>query len=170
MVVSTASAQALMPPTRFFTFRNPTERRNSTAFELLPPILQCTTIWSDVFSSATRSGSSPRGIRMLPSMREICDLLGIPDVEDHQVIARAHPLVQGLRGDLPFASQVLLLDLFAADSAEQLVVDELRDCRMRAADGAVGVLAQLQLAEVHLHCVQDEEPSRQRCAFAQDAA
>ena len=55
-----------------------------------------------------------------------------------------------------------------ADAAELLVVDQLGHGRMRAADRAVGVLAQLQLAEAHPQRVVDQEPADQRLAGAED--
>src|SRR5215217_92194 len=50
------------------------------------------------------------------------------------------------------------------DAAELLVVDELGHGRVLAADGAVGVLAELHLAEAHAQGVVEQKPSDERLA------
>ena len=54
------------------------------------------------------------------------------------------------------------------DAAELVVVDQLGDGRMRAADRAVGILAQLQRAEVHAQRVDQQQAADQRLADAED--
>ena len=54
------------------------------------------------------------------------------------------------------------------EAAELLVVDQLRDRRVRAAHRAVGILAQLQLAEPHPQRVVDQEAANQRLANSGD--
>src|SRR5215213_268946 len=50
------------------------------------------------------------------------------------------------------------------DAAELLVVDELRNRRVLAADRAVQILAELHLAEAHAQSIIEEEPSDERLA------
>src|SRR5229473_2160928 len=66
---STLSAHAVIPPARFCTLVNPACRKNSTAFALRPPILQCTTISRLESSSFTRFGKSFSGIRCPPMLQ-----------------------------------------------------------------------------------------------------
>ena len=55
-------------------------------------------------------------------------------------------------------------------AAELFVVDQLADRRMRAAHRAVGVLAQLQLAEAHAQRVVNQEAADERFADAEESA
>lgn len=59
-----------------------------------------------------------------------------------------------------------LLGLLGDDAAEGLVVDELGDGRVLAADRAVGVLADLDLAVLHLQGVVDHQAADERVADA----
>ena len=54
------------------------------------------------------------------------------------------------------------------DAAELVVVDQFFDGRVRAADGAVGILAELEVAEVHAQRVDQQEAADERLADAED--
>ena len=56
--------------------------------------------------------------------------------------------------------------LLSTNAAKLVVVYQLRDCRMRTADGAVGILPQLQLAEFHSQRVDQQQSSDERIAYA----
>jgi hypothetical protein len=56
---------------------------------------------------------------------------------------------------------------FRRDAAEDFVVDEFLDGRMVAADGALGVAAELELAELHVEGVEEHEASGEGGAFAE---
>ncbi len=105
---------------------------------------------------------------MLPGIREICDLLGVADVQDDDVLVAAEPLFQLTGPDLPFVTQALGLHFLSADPAELLVVDQFRHGGMRAADRAVGVLSEPELPEAHLHGIDNEQPAGKGFAPAQD--
>src|SRR5918994_404076 len=74
-----------------------------------------------------------------------------------------HLLLELVHADLRHAVD-LLGTLSLRDAAELLVVDELGDGRVLAADGAVGVLAELHLAEAHVQGVVEQKPSDERLA------
>ena len=57
---------------------------------------------------------------------------------------------------------------FGRDAAKLVVVDQLGHGRIGAADRAIGILAQLQLAEAHGERVDEEQAADQRLAFAED--
>src|SRR5581483_6517097 len=57
---------------------------------------------------------------------------------------------------------------FPADAAELVVVNELAHGGMRAAGGAVGILAQLELAEAHAQRVYQHQTPDKRLALAED--
>jgi hypothetical protein len=82
-------------------------------------------------------------------------------VEDVDVLAFIEPGLELSDRDLRHA--VLLLgSLSLRDAAELLVVDQLRNRRVLAADRAVRILAELHLAEAHVQRVVEEEPSDER--------
>src|SRR5207302_2503068 len=54
------------------------------------------------------------------------------------------------------------------NAAELFVVDEVRDCRVRAAHRAVRVFFQLELTELHPQRVEDQKPADQRLANLQN--
>src|SRR5436190_4944625 len=73
---STLSTQSRIPPLRFSTRLNPTERRKSAALALRTPLLQCTISSSSGLSSPYRFGTSPNGMSSDPGMRLVCNLFG----------------------------------------------------------------------------------------------
>ncbi len=114
---------------------------------------------------------------------EVCDgvFVGLADVEDEDVFLCVELLLEFLDGDLRDAvDDGMIGDCFVAgdferadfgwrvDAAELVVVDQLGDGRVRAADGALGVLAQLEGAEVHAECVDQQEAADEGFADAED--
>src|ERR1019366_9852672 len=83
-------------------------------------------------------------------------------------VALVHLFLQLLHRDRGHAHLSLLLFLHPRDTTELLVVDEPRHSGIRAADGAIGVLAHLELAEAHAERVHEEEPSDERFAGSDD--
>src|SRR5437867_3215810 len=85
----------------------------------------------------------------------------LANVEEDDRVALVDLLLQLRDRDLE-----LLPDLFrwTPQAAELLVVDEFLDRRIRSADRALGVLAQLELPELHPERVEDEEAADQRVA------
>lgn len=55
---------------------------------------------------------------------------------------------------------------FGRDAAEHFVIDEFLDGRMVAADGALGIATELELAELHVEGVEEHEASGEGGAFA----
>ena len=53
-------------------------------------------------------------------------------------------------------------------AAEVLVVNELGDSRVLAAEGALGIAPQLEFAELHVERVEQEQAVEERGAFAED--
>src|SRR6266508_1830976 len=83
----------------------------------------------------------------------------LADVEEDDLLPAVDLRFQVVDGDL-----VLLADLFGrrAKPAELLVVDELLDRRVRAADRAGRILPEPKFAELHPERVEDEETANQR--------
>src|SRR3972149_3208121 len=65
------SAQASIPPTRFFTLRTPSSRRKFVILADRIPDLQYTTMSSAVLSSFTRAATWPTGMRTASSRRPL---------------------------------------------------------------------------------------------------
>ena len=99
---------------------------------------------------------------------EVADLVlvRLAHVEDEDVFTGVELPLQFLR--LDFRHRHRGLRLFAADAAELVVVNQFRQGRLGAAGRAVGVLAELQLAELHLQRVKDQQTPLQRLAGAED--
>ncbi len=95
------------------------------------------------------------------------DLLGVAHIQDERPRAAVHQGLELDRRDLALG-RCGGVGLGAADPAELLVVDELADRRLRPADRAFRVLADLHLAEGHVERVVEQEPADQRVARAQD--
>ena len=108
-------------------------------------------------------------------------LVGLADVEDEDVFLGVEFALELLDGDLRdavddrgvgdglVAGDFERADLGGlCDAAELVVVDQLGDGRVRAADGAVGVLAQLEGAEVHAERVDQQQAADERLADAED--
>src|SRR3990172_5381286 len=70
------SAQASIPPTRFFTLRNPSSRRKFVILADRIPDLQYTTMSSAVLSSFTRAATWATGMRTASSSRAISHSMG----------------------------------------------------------------------------------------------
>src|SRR5215204_5095210 len=100
-------------------------------------------------------------------------LVWLAHVDDLQVVAAVDALFQLGRRDLFHPSllrrrRVLHLRNRRPQAAELFVVDQLLHRRVLAADGALRVFPQLQLAEAQLPRVEEEQPVNQRLAPAED--
>src|SRR6185437_1097478 len=90
-------------------------------------------------------------------------------VDELHIFAGIDPALQFLHTDLrDSVFQVGFLLCRGGDAAELLIVDELSDSRIDAADRALGVLAELEFAETHIQRVNEQKPPDQRLAFAED--
>src|SRR5262249_11872695 len=92
---------------------------------------------------------------------EIADLIFVrlAHIENEDVILTIEAPFEFLRSDLRNRNAVLLF--FTTDTTELLIVDEGSNRGRGAADGAFGVLAQLELAEAHAKGIDQEEPPRE---------
>ena len=93
---------------------------------------------------------------------------GLAHVEDEEIVARVEALLEFFHAHLGNAVLYKRHFRLRDDAAELLVVDELGHGGMRAADRAVGILAQLELAEAHVERVDEEQAADERLAFAED--
>src|SRR5215210_1950578 len=94
-------------------------------------------------------------------------LVRLSHVEHLDVLAVVQLALEVMDRDLRYA--VLLCGrVRLGDAAEFLVVDELGDTRVLAADGAVRVLAELHLPKAHAQRIVEEEPSDERLADTED--
>ena len=165
---STSLAQALIPPFRFFTLRKPALSSSSRARAERVPALQNSTISSALSSSERRAAICPSGISVAPSRLRDLQLVRLAHV--HQ--ADGIPLLQALRqlrgADIPIHSRRAFLVVVTRHAAESLVVDQLGHLRLRSADLALGVLAQLDELEGHIQGVVEQQAPDQRRPRAQD--
>ena len=77
-------------------------------------------------------------------------LVGFADIDQVHVLAGVDAALQLLHADLRNSIlQSLLLGGLGCDATELPIIDKLGHCRMQPADRALGILAQLQLAEAH---------------------
>ena len=171
-----------MPPVRFDTFVKPACLRASAALWLRAPDLQWTTI-SRSFLSASSSGAAFDLSDWDEWCAEIYDLVlvRLADVEDEYVFLCVELALQLLNGDLwdsvdygKVADSLVSRDFEGAnlawrgDAAELVVVDQLGHGRVGAADGALGIFAQLQGAEAHAERVDQQQTADERLADAED--
>src|SRR3954465_4214830 len=101
-----------------------------------------------------------RGIKFADALRKIAErdeisaeigdliFVGLADVEHEEIFAGIETALQ-LFGSNVIRVRSGLLVCGGGNAAELLVVDQLRDRRMRAASRALGIFAQLQSAEAH---------------------
>ena len=87
-------------------------------------------------------------------------------VENKKILARIQAPLQFF--DLHIRVRALHRAFLSANAAKLVVVYQLRYRGMRAARRAIGVLAQLQLAELHAQRVYQQQSSNQRFANAED--
>ena len=101
---------------------------------------------------------------------------------ENERVPRVAVLLQGLDADLrnPIlfghiaGNSLVLRDLerthldWLLNTAELVVVDQFGDRRVRAADRAVGILAQLQRAEGHAQCVDQQETAHKGLSYLQN--
>ena len=98
------------------------------------------------------------------------DFLGVAHVEDERRLLHFEEGLELCRRDLLDGRSIgrRRRRLGAADAAEFLVIDQRVDRRVRPADRALGVLADLHFAEGHLEGVVEQEPADQRFPGSQD--
>src|SRR5271155_2911540 len=87
-------------------------------------------------------------------------------VEDEEILFRIQTALQLFY--LNFRKSSSHRFLLPTNAAKLVVVYQLRDRRMRAADRAVGILAQLEFAKLHAQRVNQQQPSDERLARAED--
>ena len=99
---------------------------------------------------------------------EIADLVfvGLAHIEHKEIVSGIEALLQFFRCHVQHGSSCPLL--LATNAAEMLIVNQLRNCWMVAADRTVGVLAQLQFAKAHGERVHQKQASDERLARTQD--
>jgi hypothetical protein len=99
---------------------------------------------------------------------------GLADIEQEKVFAGVALFLELGGGDL--GDSVLQLChpgafdgcWFRDNAAELVVVDQLRNGGVRAADGAVGILAELEFAEAHAQRVDQQQAADEGLALAED--
>ena len=91
-------------------------------------------------------------------------LVRFADIQDENIIMPVKPGLEFLDGHLMGGR---LADS-GINAAELLVVDELPDGWMVAADGTVRILLELQLTELELQCVKEDQPADQRITAVDD--
>src|SRR5215469_3518061 len=90
----------------------------------------------------------------------------LADIEDEQVVAAVEPFFQLFNLDI--GSRYLGFRLLAPNAAELLVIDKLRDRRMRAACRAIGIFPQFEFAEFHAEGIDQQQPADERVALTED--
>ena len=92
---------------------------------------------------------------------DIADLIFVrlANVENVDIVAAIEPRFQLARSDFRNGRR-RRRSLLAANAAEFRVVDQLGDGWMVAANRAFGILAQLQLAELHAERVEQQQAGR----------
>ncbi len=91
---------------------------------------------------------------------DVADLVfvGLAHVENVEVVAAVEALFQIFH--LHFGCGHFGLGLLAANSAELLIVNQLGDGRILSASRAIGILAQLEFAELHAERVDQQQAVR----------
>src|SRR5260370_16051056 len=87
-------------------------------------------------------------------------LVGVAHVENEEIVSTIEPGFQIAWRNLRHLHR-RAGSFFAANAAEFVVIDEFVNRAMRAAHGAVRVLAQLELAEFHSQCVKQEQAANE---------
>src|SRR5215469_14388023 len=90
----------------------------------------------------------------------------LADIEDEQIVLRVQAPLQFF--DLNLGNSARHRFLLPTNAAKLVVVYQLRDGRMRSARGAVRILAQLELAELHSEGIDQQQAADQRLTRAKD--
>src|SRR6266849_6191362 len=100
---------------------------------------------------------------------DIADLIFVrlAHVEDEEIIAVIETMLQFARSDFRNV-QVAFVFFFTADAAKLVVIDELVYQAIRAAHRASFIFAQLQLAELQRHGVEQQQTAGERITFAEN--
>src|SRR5271166_5177850 len=83
-------------------------------------------------------------------------------IEDEEILSRIQTPLQFFYLNLRNSSYHRFF--LPANSAKFVVVYQLRHRGMRAANRAIGILAQLQFAKLHAQCIDQQQPSDKRLA------
>src|SRR6185437_11668562 len=92
----------------------------------------------------------------------------LADVENEEAVAGVEALLEFLHAHLGDTVFHRRLRTPRRNAAELLVVDEMRDSGMLAADRAIGIFAQLQLTEAHGERVDKKQAADEGLAAAED--
>src|SRR6202000_1134179 len=95
-------------------------------------------------------------------------LMRLTHIEDEDIFSGIEAALQFNRRNLRNSVLHGCWFLLWENTTELLVVDQLLDCRMRAANRAVRVFAQLQLAELHGQGIGQKQAANQRLALSKD--
>src|SRR5436190_1954644 len=95
-------------------------------------------------------------------------LVRLANVDQYEVVAAVELGLYLFYVDLTLAHLGLLRRRLLRHAAELMIIDQFRDGAMVAADGALGILAELQLAELHAEGVVEHEASDEGLADAED--
>src|SRR6202171_2936976 len=100
---------------------------------------------------------------------EVANLVfvGLAHSENEQTIPTIEPGLEFAWSDLRHLHG-RARGLFAAHAAKFVVIDQLRDRRMRATHWAIRVLAQLELAEFHPESIEKQQSSHEIIPAAED--
>src|SRR5712692_8818034 len=100
---------------------------------------------------------------------QVADLefVRLAECENEEIVAAVEPGLQLARGDLRHL-HARSGGLFAADSAEFVVVDEPVDGALCSTHGAVRILAELQFTELHAQRVKEQQPADKGIAAAEN--
>src|SRR5258707_7077195 len=93
--------------------------------------------------------------------------VGFAHIQDEEIVAAVQTLLQFARRDFGNL-QIALGLLFAADTAEFVVVDQLVNGAIRAAHRAAVIFAQFQFAEFHRQRVEEHQAPLERIAAAKN--
>ena len=118
------------------------------------------------------------GIELMHALRQVAQrdevsvnvadlvFMWLAHVEDEEIVPGIQPPLQFFY--LYFRDACLHCGFLPTNSTKLVVVYQLRDGGMGAAHRAVGILPQLQLAELHAESIDQQQPSDQRLARAQN--
>ncbi len=99
---------------------------------------------------------------------DVADLIFVrlAHIEDKEILLRIQPPLQLFH--LNFRNSISHRFFLPANAAKLVVVYQLRHCRMRAANRALRILAQLEFTEFHPERVNQQQPSNERFAHSKN--
>ena len=97
------------------------------------------------------------------------DFLGVANIEDERGLTTVHLLLQLSRGDcVGHRERLRGLTFRSSYTAKFLVIDQSRDRWVRSADGTLGILADLHLADRHVERVVEHQSAHQGPTLAEN--